>query len=167
MGYETLVDFSHWTFIAQICNLLIQVYLFKRFLFQPVKKILAKRQEEVDALEQSTNEANAKALQARSEYESHLSQAKQEAAEIRKSSKQQAQRQSETMLQQAKQEAARVKEKASSDIAREKKQAMNEIKDDISNIAMEIATKVVQKELTGQDQTALIEEFIGKLGDDA
>ena len=84
-----------------------------------------------------------------------------------KSSKQQAQRQSETMLQQAKQEAARVKEKASSDIAREKKQAMNEIKDDISNIAMEIATKVVQKELTGQDQTALIEEFIGKLGDDA
>ena len=44
---------------------------------------------------------------------------------------------------------------------------MNEIKDDISNIAMEIATKVVQKELTGQDQTALIEEFIGKLGDDA
>lgn len=164
--YETLVSFSHWNFIAQILNLLIQVYLFKRFLFQPVQKILAQRQEEVDALEQSTSEANRKALAARDEYESHLSQAKQEAAELMRTSKQQAQRQGEAIVQQAKQEAASLRERASADIAREKKQAMNEIKDDISGIAVQIAEKVVEKELTPQDQTALIEEFIGKLGDE-
>ena len=167
MGYETLVDFQHWTFVAQICNLLIQAYLFKRFLFQPIKKILAKRQEEVDALQKSTMQANEEAQLARTEYESHLAQAKQEAAELVRTATAHAQKRSDAIVQEAKEEAAALKEKASAEIAQEKRKVMNEIKDDISDMAMEIASKVVEKELKPQDQEKLIEEFIGKLGEDA
>ena len=106
MGYETLVDFQHWTFVAQICNLLIQAYLFKRFLFQPIKKILAKRQEEVDALQKSTMQANEEAQLARTEYESHLAQAKQEAAELVRTATAHAQKRSDAIVQEAKEEAA-------------------------------------------------------------
>ena len=48
MNYQSLVEFQYWTVIGQICNLLLQMYLFKRFLFKPIKDILAKRQSEVD-----------------------------------------------------------------------------------------------------------------------
>ena len=104
MGYETLVDFQHWTFVAQICNLLIQAYLFKRFLFQPIKKILAKRQEEVDALQKSTTQANEEAQLARTEYESHLAQAKQEAAELVRTATAHAQKRSDAIVQEAKED---------------------------------------------------------------
>ena len=43
MGVQELVGIVPWTFIAQICNLFIQIYLIKRFLFKPVNKILEER----------------------------------------------------------------------------------------------------------------------------
>ena len=50
VGVQDLVGIAPWTIIAQICNLLLQMYLFKRFLFEPVKKIVQKRQQEVDKI---------------------------------------------------------------------------------------------------------------------
>ena len=45
--------------------------------------------------------------------------------------------------------------------------AMNEIKNDISQMALDIAEKVVEKEIRPEDHKALIEEFIVSVGDDA
>ena len=42
---------------------------------------------------------------------------------------------------------------------------MNEVKSDISQIAMDIAEKVVERELNADDQQALIEGFIRQMGD--
>ena len=49
MQVQELVSFVPWTFIAQICNLFIQVYLIKRFLFKPVNAMLEKRKAMADA----------------------------------------------------------------------------------------------------------------------
>ena len=49
MQVQELVGIVPWTFVAQICNLFIQVYLIKKFLFKPVNEILAKRRARADA----------------------------------------------------------------------------------------------------------------------
>ena len=41
MQVQELVGIVPWTFIAQICNLFLQMYLIKRFLFKPVKNVNA------------------------------------------------------------------------------------------------------------------------------
>lgn len=46
---QDLVGIVPWTFIAQIANLFIQVYLIKRFLFKPVNKIIEERRALADA----------------------------------------------------------------------------------------------------------------------
>ena len=56
-------------------------------------------------------------------------------------------------------------DKAEEEIAREKKKAVNEIKDEISDLAVMIATKVVGKDLNTQDHEQLIQEFIDGAGD--
>ena len=56
-------------------------------------------------------------------------------------------------------------EKASSDIAMEKKKAINDAKNEISGLAMAIASKVVERELGDEDQSGLIDRFIDELGD--
>ena len=43
MDVQELVGLVPWTFVAQICNLFIQVYLIKRFLFKPVNEMLERR----------------------------------------------------------------------------------------------------------------------------
>lgn len=44
MQVQELVGIVPWTFVAQICNLFIQMYLVKRFLFKPVNEMLQKEE---------------------------------------------------------------------------------------------------------------------------
>ena len=72
---------------------------------------------------------------------------------------------SEEIINQAQQTAAQIKLKASSDIEMEKKKAINDAKNEISGLAMAIAGKVVERELSAADQEQLIDRFINELGD--
>ena len=38
--YQALITLDGWTFLAQICNLMIQMLIFKKFLLNPVKKVI-------------------------------------------------------------------------------------------------------------------------------
>ena len=57
------------------------------------------------------------------------------------------------------------KQKAEADIAQERKKAVNEVKDEIGGIAMEIASKVVEREISEKDHKDLIDEFIKNVGE--
>ena len=58
-----------------------------------------------------------------------------------------------------------LRQKADADIALERKKALNDVKGDISRIAMDIAEKVVERELNADDQERLIDGFLRDLGD--
>ena len=49
MQVQELVGIVPWNFVATICNLFIQVYLIKRFLFKPINEMLDKRKAKADA----------------------------------------------------------------------------------------------------------------------
>ena len=165
MGFQDLVAVMPWTIILQICNLLLQIWLFKKFLLKPVQNILKQRQELVNADLDAAEAAKIEALQAKEDYTKSLEGAKEEAAELVRSAAQTAQTRSEQIILDAKEEAAAIRAKASDDIARDRKNAINEIKNDISDIAVSIATKVVEKEISEKDHEKLIEDFIDRMGD--
>ena len=50
-------------------------------------------------------------------------------------------------------------------IEQEKKKARNELKDEISGIAIDIASKVVEREIDEKDHETLIAEFIKGVGE--
>ena len=62
-------------------------------------------------------------------------------------------------------EAAALKRKADRDIEMERVRAMNELKDQISDAAVQIAGKIVEKEVRAEDHEKLIEAFIDKVGE--
>ena len=45
MNTQPLVTLVPWTMVAQFLNLMIQLYLIKRFLFKPINEILEKRRQ--------------------------------------------------------------------------------------------------------------------------
>ena len=111
MSYQSLVAFEGWTFIAQILNLFIQMYLFKKFLFKPIQNILAQRQQEVDNIYADADSAKKDAESAKAEYEGHLLTARTEAEEITARAVKNAQTRSDAMLASAQSEAAAMREK--------------------------------------------------------
>ena len=62
MQVQELVGIVPWTFIAQICNLFLQMYLIKRFLFKPVNEMLQKRRAMADAEIQDATKAKEEAV---------------------------------------------------------------------------------------------------------
>ena len=154
MQVQELVGIVPWTFIAQICNLFIQMYLIKRFLFKPINEMLEKRRAAADAeitdAEAAKKEANA---------------IKAKANEILESARKTATLQSEKIVKEASEQAAALKNKAEKEIAQEKKKAVNEVKGEIGGIAMDIAGKVIEREINEKDHEKLIDEFISNVGE--
>lgn len=164
MDVQELVGLVPWTFVAQICNLFIQVYLIKRFLFKPVNEMLEKRKALADAQIREAEKAKADADAIKTEYEQNMKEAKEKANEILTIAQRTAALQSEEVLKEAASQAAALKSKAESDIAQEKRKAVNEIKDEIGGMAVEIAGKVIEREISEEDHTKLIDEFIANVG---
>lgn len=72
------------------------------------------------------------------------------------------------MLASAQSEAAAMREKASRDIELERRKAMNEMKREISGLAVEIASKVAEKEIDEKQHEALIEAVLfDELGEES
>ena len=165
MYVQELVGLVPWTFVAQICNLFIQVYLIKRFLFKPVNEMLEKRKALADAQIREAEKAKADADAIKTEYEQNMKEAKEKANEILTTAQRTAALQSEEVLKEAASQAAALKSKAESDIAQEKRKAVNEIKDEIGGMAVEIAGKVIEREISEEDHTKLIDEFIANVGE--
>lgn len=163
--YQQLVNFDYWTTVAQLLNFALQLFLFKRFLFEPVKKILEKRQQEVNTVYADAEQANIAAQEAKKSYESHLANARIEAEEITNKAVASAKLQSEQIISEAKTESDKLRTKATADIELERQRAMSEAKSEISKIAVEIASKLVEKEIDENTHSALIDSFIDEIGE--
>ena len=163
--YEALITLDGWTFLAQICNLMIQLFIFKKLLLDPVRKVIAQRKAKADRQIEDARKLRAEAEAMKAEYEQNMRNARAEANEIVASAQKTAAARSEEMLNEARTQAAALKQKAEADIAQERKKAVNEVKDEIGGMAIEIASKVVEREIKEADHKALIDEFIQNVGE--
>lgn len=166
MGYfEDFIGVNLWTALFTLLNTLTVIFVGTKFLFKPVMIIIAERQQEIDDMYANANAAQASAQALEAEYKQKISAAVQTGDRIVTDAVTRATAREEEILRQANAEAAAILDKASADIALEKKKALNEAKDEISDLALAIAGKVVGRELENADHEALISGFIDQLGE--
>ena len=165
--YQALITLDGWTFVAQICNLMIQLVIFKKLLLNPVKKVIAERKAKADSQIADAQKLRTEAEAMKAEYEQNLQNARTEANQIVAAAQKTATARSEELLGEARAQAAALKQKAEADIAQERKKAVNEVKDEIGGMAMEIASKVVEREIREADHKDLIDEFIKNVGEES
>ena len=163
--YQSLVTVNPVTLIAQICNLFIQLLIVKIFFLDKIKAIIDQRRAAADKQITEAETAKSEALAIKQTYEQNMLEAKAKADDLLLTAQRTANSRSEEILAQAQQQAAQIKSKAAADIELEKKKAINEAKNEISDLAMAIAGKVVARELNAGDQADMIDRFIDELGD--
>ena len=166
MGYfEDFIGVNFWTALFVLLNTLTIFFVARKFLFNPVMRIITDRQQEIDDLYADAERDKETAETLRTEYEQKLMDAKQTGEKIVREAIVRGQAREEEILRQANAEAEAIRQKAAADIAQEKKKALNDAKNEISDIAMTIAGKVVGRSLDSGDQSRLVDEFIEGLGD--
>ena len=165
MNTQPLVTLVPWTMIAQFLNLMIQLFLIKKFLFKPVNDILEKRRQLTDQAIREAREAKEEADGLKTQYESGIAKAREEAARIMQDAQREAQGRADDLVHEAQAKAAGIKAQAEADIAQERKKAINEVKNEIGGLAMDIAGMVVEKEIDEADHKRLIDDFIKNVGE--
>ena len=154
-----------WTIIFTWVNMFILFTLVKKILFKPVSNILDQRDAEIKKIYDDANRANEKAVNLEKEYSEKMAQARDEAGEIIKQATLTAQKREKEIIDSAHQQVAAMTRRAETQIAQERKKAYQEIKEEISDISVAIAGKMVQREITAADHEALISQFIENVGE--
>lgn len=162
--YESLVSINPATIVFTLINLLIIFLIFRFLLYKPVCKMLDKRKEMAAAEIDEARKAKEAAQKAEEEYTARLADAKAEASEIMKQATLRAQKREEEIVDEANKKAAEIRTKAEESIERDKQRALNEIKNEISDIVVMAAGKVVEKEISASDNEEIISKFLEEVG---
>jgi F-type H+-transporting ATPase subunit b len=164
-AFESFVGVNVWTMIFAWCNLLILYFFLKKILFKPVKNMIDSRQKEVDDMYSEAESAKANAEEMKTEYEAKLSAADRESEEILRNAQRRAILKEEEIIKEASVEALRIRERASEEIELEKKRMLGEIKDEVSGMAIGIASRVIEREISEKEHEKLIDDFIDELSE--
>ena len=162
-AFESFVGVNVWTMIFAWCNLLILYVFLKKILFKPIKNMIDSRQKEVDDMFSEAESAKADAKEMKAEYEEKLSHAEEESEQILRTAQRRAQLKEEDIIKEAQVEASRIRERAEGEIELEKKRMLGEIKDEVSEMAIGIASAVIGREVSEKEHKELIDEFIDGL----
>ena len=161
--YLELISLNVWHIVVTIANLFILVLILKKFLWKPVKKVVAERQNQVESIYKEATDSRDAAERDRLLYEEKLNNAQNEAEDIVRTATQKADRLSDEIVNEAKEKAVQTMKRAEEDIELEKKKAMNELKNEISGISVQIAESVVGREINEEDHRELIDSFTDSL----
>ena len=165
-AFENFIGFNPWTALFTLLNLVLTFLILKKFLFKPVNKMIDDRQKEIDDLYADANAAREKAASMEADYTQRLAEAKDASAQIIAEATQEAHRRRDDIIIHAQTDADAIRNKARADIELERKKALNDVKDEISRIAVDIAEKVVEKELNASDHDRMVEDFLRRMGDE-
>ena len=155
--YEAFVSIGWWEILVTVCNTLITFLIIKKFLYKPVRKMLAARSEEVQSMYSNAEKAQSEAEQMRSEYTERLSKAKEEAAEIVGSATRRAAERSDEILRESSQQASAMVKKAERVIEQERIKAHKELKDEVADLSVMIASKIVERDVKPEDHERALE----------
>lgn len=146
-------------------NVFVLYVVLSYVLFNPVKKMLKKRQDKITS-DRETAEADKKsALELKLEYEEKLNQVEKEADAILSEARKTAMQNEQRILEEAKQEAARIIDKANTEAELEKQKCADEVKLQIVAVAHLMASKMIARSLDAPDSDALIEQTLNEMGE--
>lgn len=164
MEFKPLVGLTPELFIT-LANTLIIFLVLRKLLFEKVMNVMDQREADIKNDIEMGERAKEEGLRLKEEYEKSIDMARNEGQEIVENARKRAEEKSSEIISQAKVEASHIKDKANEDIKRERQTAFNNIKNEISEMALLAASKVIEKDIDKSKHEDLIDEFIKDVGE--
>lgn len=153
--------------LMTVINLLLLVVLMRIFLFKPVQKIIAARQAEADRQFAEAASKQKVADDLKQQYESSLSEAEEEKKQIIAEARKTADAEYQKIVSDAEQKASALKENAVVEANKEKAQILKKAEQQIADMVVDAATKVVGEKSGAATDAALYDKFLDKAGDES
>ena len=157
MEFKPLVGLTYELFFTLI-NVLVLFLILRKILFKKVINVMDAREADIKNDIEEGQRAKEEGLKLKSEYENKVKDARDEGQLIVDSARKRAEEKSDNIISEANKEAEYIKQKANSEIAKDKEQ-------EISEIAVLVASKVIEKDIDKAKHEDLIDNFIKEVGE--
>ena len=152
----------NWTSLMIVLNLLILNIILKKYFWEKIRKFMQDRQDAIQDAFDSAEAMNKRADEKMRNYSARISNVEEEGREIIRQAKQQADAQAQEILAEARAQASDMIAKAEKNIELEKAKAMEEMRQEIGALALMAAEKIVEKEVEGVGQDAIVDDVINQ-----
>ena len=136
-----IISINIWQVVISLANLVILFLILKKFLFEPVKKIKAQRENEIETQYKKAEKARKEADDLKAGWEDEI------------------------MLYESREKADQIIRKAKADIERDRREARETIKKEIVDVSQVISEQIIGREINMDDHRDLIDDAIDKLGE--
>ncbi|MGN0747748.1 MAG: F0F1 ATP synthase subunit B [Aristaeellaceae bacterium] len=161
-----VISINLWQILISLANLAILYCLLKKFLYKPVKKTIASRQEAIDQQYRAAEEAEKSAMASRDLYAEKLAGANAEADSLIHEATANANRRSERIVADARDKAEAIVRQGQIEAAMEKKKAQATIRREITDVSAALTEKLLGREMNTGDHRELIDSFLQEMGDE-
>lgn len=151
------------TGIATIINLLVAYLILKFALFKPLMKVMKARKESISKQITDAEEKEKQAEEKLDEATRRMDASHEEAMQLIADARTQAEKQSETIIVTAKKEAQDIRDRAEEDAKGTRKAMLEEMKDEVADLAVSIAGRVLAGSEKGAEEAALREKALQEL----
>ncbi|HDE4827915.1 TPA: F0F1 ATP synthase subunit B [Staphylococcus aureus] len=153
------------TVIVQVLTFIVLLALLKKFAWGPLKGVMDKRERDINRDIDDAEQAKLNAQKLEEENKQKLKETQEEVQKILEDAKVQARQQQEQIIHEANVRANGMIETAQSEINSQKERAIADINNQVSELSVLIASKVLRKEISEQDQKALVDKYLKEAGD--
>lgn len=160
-----IISINIWHIVISLANLVILFLILKKLLFKPVKKIVDKRQKELEAEYCKAEKTQAEVDAIKAEWEGKMATAEAEADKIISDAVERADSRNEVMLYESREKADQIIRKAKADIERERKDARETIKKEIVDVSQALSEQIIGREINMDDHRDLIDRAIDRIGE--
>ena len=149
--------------VAQVIAFLVLLFLMKRFAWKPILKVLDDRRSRIASEFKGIEDARAEVERLKAHYESHLDNIGQITKFRLEEAVSEGKRIAEEIRANANAESLQIIKKADEAIRAELSRAREEFRDEVVDIALSAAGKVIEEKLTEVEDKKIVEDFLNRL----
>lgn len=161
-----VISINIWDILISLANLGILFWAVKKYLYKPVKDMMAAREEAIAAKYRAADEAKEAAKADQALYAEKLSGAQDEVDAMLEQAAVNATRRGERIVADAQDKADGIIRQAQTEAEMEKKKAQATIRREITDVSAALTEKLLGREMSADDHRAMIDSFLDGIGDE-
>lgn len=158
------MEFHLIDFIEHALNVLILFLLLRTFLYKPVRKFMQEREAKFAREREQIDASRTEADTLKAQYELSMKNAKLEAEKLTEDKLRTAEHEAEDVRKKAKQDAQGILTDAMTQAETEREGMLTELKSQTAELAVDIAGKILEREVKPEDHQRVIDSFFDKVG---
>lgn len=149
---------------AQIIGFVLLWILLAKFLFKPVMGLMDSRQQDIKSVYDNAEAERVKAEEFRADYEKRLAGIEAEARTRIQTAVREAENTKDEIVADARTRAEDVLRRGQEDLAREREKILAQLREEVVNISLSAASKIIGESLDDTRHRKLVNDFVDKIG---